>query len=274
MPETLSFLDRQFRFSAILPDFQTWLDWMAAQDGPSVWTRHQTGPHARQTVDLTPGAGAGDAPTLLFIHGGYWRAQEVERYRFVAKGAAALGGPVALAEYRLMPEVPLEDVIRDAVAALETTAALVPDRPILIVGHSAGGHLAHYAAERARLPVGRLAGVVPISGLFDLAPLAESFLQSETGLTPEDVAQRSPLTGPFRRDLRRHVLVGEVETGLYHQQAAAYAHRTGAGLSTVERAHHMSVLAGLADPHSGLSRALAAIAAGTDVPALVAAPPL
>ncbi|MEL6210074.1 MAG: alpha/beta hydrolase fold domain-containing protein, partial [Pseudomonadota bacterium] len=123
MTTPLSYLDRQLKFGTILPDFQAWLDWMATQSDGATWTQHATGPDARQVVEITAGAGVPDAPTLFFIHGGYWRAQDIARYRFVARGAAALGGAVALAEYRLMPQVTLTDLIEDAVAALQTTAS-------------------------------------------------------------------------------------------------------------------------------------------------------
>lgn len=269
-PIALPYPDRQLRFAAVLPDFDDWLGWMetASADGPA-WTRTAYGPDPRQWVETAPGSGTGDV-VPLFLHGGYWRALDAGRHRFVHGGLAPLGPAVANAEYRLMPGTRMEGVIADATRALESVAAAFPACRVLVVGHSAGAHLAHHAAARSALPGDRIAGVVAISGLFDLGPVAESFLQAELSLTAAEVAAFSPLRQAEHRPLRRLLVVGEAETGLYHRQAAAFAARTGAALTVVEGAHHMAILAGLAEPGAGLAGAIAAFARGEAPPDAVA----
>jgi acetyl esterase/lipase len=101
------------------------------------------GAHAEQVVDV-----AGDGPVVAIVHGGCWRARYTRSISVpVAADLATRGYRVANVEYRRLdaggtwPE-PLEDVI----AALAAVGAQ------LVVGHSAGGHLALLAAAETDLP--------------------------------------------------------------------------------------------------------------------------
>ncbi|GCD36562.1 lipase [Streptomyces chrestomyceticus JCM 4735] len=95
------------------------------------------GPHPDQVIDLYGQRNAG--PVVLLLHGGFWRAAYDRTHLSpLAAELARHGLPVALAEYRRSgagggwPHT-YEDVVA-ATAALE--------RPVVAVGHSAGGHLA------------------------------------------------------------------------------------------------------------------------------------
>ncbi len=101
------------------------------------------GEHPEQVVDVT-----GDGPTVAIVHGGCWRAQyDRTQCGPIAGDLAALGYRVANVEYRRLdaggtwPE-PLDDVL----AAVDATGAE------LVVGHSAGGHLALLVAAARGLP--------------------------------------------------------------------------------------------------------------------------
>ncbi|MFH8408952.1 alpha/beta hydrolase family protein [Streptomyces sp. NPDC018019] len=119
------------------------------------------GPHPDQVIDLYgPGA---EGPVVLLLHGGFWRAAyDRSHLSPLAAELARHGLPVALAEYRRVgagggwPHT-YEDVT-DAVAALE--------RPVVAVGHSAGGHLALLLADR-RGPDAprRIVAVAPVADL-------------------------------------------------------------------------------------------------------------
>ncbi|MFI0258595.1 alpha/beta hydrolase family protein [Streptomyces sp. NPDC017056] len=119
------------------------------------------GPHPDQVIDLYgPRAGG---PVVLVLHGGFWRAayDRTHLSPFAAE-LARHGLPVALAEYRRVgagggwPQT-YEDVV-DAVAAV--------GRPVVVVGHSAGGHLALLLADR-RGPEAprRIVAVAPVADL-------------------------------------------------------------------------------------------------------------
>ena len=265
--ESLTYVDRQLRFAEILPDFPNWLDWMARRSvGIEGWSRHRYGPDPRQWIEMLPGKGGNIVP--VFFHGGYWRALRAEDSRFVAPGLAGLGPAVINAEYRLMPGARLPDLVSDAIAALDLAMQMLSDCRFLVIGHSAGAHLAYWAVERVAAP-DRIAGLVAISGIFDLEPVRDSFLQAELGLSRDDVATLSPLRTTPRRDIRRVLVVGELETGHYHAQAGRQAERCGAELGVVESSHHLAVVSGLAERDLGLAKAIRGFAQGLMCPAAI-----
>lgn len=239
---TLSYWNTQFQFTKLLPDFQACLAHMQTRSGQVrddlSLTRHTYGPHARQWYEVSGHPGAS---TLLpvFIHGGYWRALEAERHRFVLPALKGLTGAVANLEYRLMPEVRLADIIEDACAGLQQLARQTSCR-IVPIGHSAGGHL---AVTCARLMPDVVAGAVAVSGLFDLRPLQWSFLREEIGLNLEDIEGHSPQDLWLGHDASQVIVaVGSNETNEFQRQAHMFSSSHGARLLSVPNAHHMTVL--------------------------------
>ncbi|ARZ69243.1 hypothetical protein SMD11_3611 [Streptomyces albireticuli] len=124
------------------------------------------GEHPSQVVDFYRPAGATGPRELrvTLLHGGFWR--EAYDRRHLAPLAAALAGPgveVALAEYRRVGgggglPATFEDVAR--ITALPGA----PARHVL-VGHSAGGHLALWAASAAPGSVTEVVAVAPVADL-------------------------------------------------------------------------------------------------------------
>ncbi|MBC6441666.1 MAG: alpha/beta hydrolase fold domain-containing protein [Rhodobacteraceae bacterium] len=247
----MSYWERQFSLRQLLPDFGDWLDWMARESAGVRdrlgLNRVTYGSHARQWIEI---GGPPGAVLPVFIHGGYWRALEAEISRFALPWMQAMAGASANVEYRLMPEVPLAAVVDDAEAALRTIASETGAR-LLVVGHSAGGHLAMMGALRCPEIV---AGVVGISGLFDLAPLPHSFLAEEVGLTAPDVEGLSPHM--LWQGTAAHVTVayGAEETPEFQRQSQMFGAIYGARLLEVPGRHHMSVLQDLADPGGVIAR--------------------
>ncbi len=130
--------------------------------------------------------GPTDMPTVVFIHGGYWRPEyDRDHARSAAAGLAAAGFPTALVEYRREPGRP-DSMVDDVAAAIRHASSEAPvDNGILLVGHSAGGHLALLAATRDDLPV---------AGVLALAPLAS--LTEADRLDLDDGAVRAFLGSP------------------------------------------------------------------------------
>lgn len=144
--------------------------------------------HHDQIADLTlPAAPAtGPAPLVLLLHGGFWRP-EYDRLHtaVVAHALAALGYAVANVEYRRLGAGGWATTLGDVALAADRLPGLIetarpgrtdPDR-VVYAGHSAGGHLALWAAARDRLPAGapgrtdgppRVAGVVALAAVTDL----------------------------------------------------------------------------------------------------------
>jgi acetyl esterase/lipase len=118
---------------------------------------HRYGPHRSQRADLYLPHGAGPHPVIVLIHGGSWH----KRYgKVVMRGLAAdllrRGWAVWNIEYRRLGEGGgWPETFTDVAAAIDHLRKL--DAPldldsVTFIGHSAGGHLALWAAARGALP--------------------------------------------------------------------------------------------------------------------------
>lgn len=248
----------QFRFSDVLEDFDDWLRWRdsasRAAERSLSFERIAYGAHDRQWIETTECGPVQSAVVPVFLHGGYWRSLSAEDHRCVLTGLSGLGNRCANVEYRLMPEFRMDDLVGDAIAALTRLARLYPnDTRFLLVGHSAGAHLAVSAALKAGLSE-RLAGVVAVSGVYDLAPVAKSFLQDEIGLTDDEILSHSLIGASTGAPLL--CVVGGNETDEFKRQSLAMAESAGAGHLVVRGAHHLSILSDLNSQKSPLIDAL------------------
>ncbi len=191
--------------------------------------------------------------TIAFIHGGYWRSQDKETYRFLAKGALERGLNFANIEYTLAPQQTLGGIvqeIREAIGCLNRhLARIVPDHAILhISGHSAGGHLvAMNLNERG------VASGTSISGIFDLEPIRLTYLNEALRLTHEDVALYSPQRLIPESAPPLIVAYGAEELPELRRQsedfhAAWKAGQLDSRLLRLPRHDHFSILEELADP--------------------------
>ncbi len=205
------------------------------------------GPAERQVFDYFTGQAG--APTLLFIHGGYWQMRHKNTFRFVTEGALARGLHAALVGYTLAPQASLTQIVQQVqqgIAAVRAQAlALGGSGDILLCGWSAGGHLTALGlnCEGVRAGLG-------ISGIYDLAPLQHTYLNTALQLTPAEVQTLSPLYLPAVH--RPFVTAfGTAELPQLQAQSLAFArHREGlaGALVSVEGADHFSILNALAQP--------------------------
>ncbi len=107
------------------------------------------GAQPRQKLDVyRPPIGTPERdPIILFLYGGSWSSGSKDIYAFAGQALAARGFTTVVSDYRLYPEVQFPAFVEDAAAAYvwtERTLAkqCTPQRPIIIAGHSAGGHMA------------------------------------------------------------------------------------------------------------------------------------
>ncbi|MEM1130259.1 MAG: alpha/beta hydrolase [Pseudomonadota bacterium] len=238
---TRAFWDRQFRFSEILPDFDSYIARLEA-DSASVSeaqiTRVDYGDDPRQWIEWMPGNGSSDLLPVI-VHGGYWRALEAKDHRFLMAAFADHGAHVANIEYRLMPSVRLEDLIADAQNALVLLAERFPTARFLLIGHSAGAHLALSAVENPDIAA-RTRGIIALSGVYDLAPVALSFLQDDLHLSASEILA-STLHPSAHRPPALFVNGGD-ETHEFLRSGALMASQGRAAWQVIPDTHHMSLL--------------------------------
>jgi arylformamidase len=171
------------------------------------------------------------SPTLVFIHGGYWRAMDKFDFSFIAEPYLANGINVVLTNYDLCPQVSLDTICRQQSRALgwlhqnSELLGLAPNR-IFVSGHSAGGHLAammsvaRWPLIDVRLPTNLIKGAISLSGLFDLQPLVSTpFLASDLRLTEEQAIQMSPALMKSESKAPLLIAVGAKESAEFHRQS-------------------------------------------------------
>ena len=148
----------------------------------------------------------GEGPVAVLIHGGFWKDQYgLDLMEPLAENLAARGWAAWNVEYRRLGNgggVP--STLEDVSAAIDLLADLPVDRSrVVAIGHSAGGHLAAWAATR-EAPKVALTGVVSQAGVLDLARarelrLSDGVVDRFLGEHPTSVAspiERLPLGVP------------------------------------------------------------------------------
>jgi acetyl esterase/lipase len=174
------------------------------------------GPHPDQVADVRLPAADDPAPLVLLWHGGFWRPQwDRAHLGPAAADLAECGMVTANVEYR---RTGWPTTVTDVAAAADTVVGLleraapgrVDQSRIVYAGHSAGGHLALWAALRHRLPApapGRLDSAPRLAGVLALAPvadLAEAYrldldrgaVEAFLGGGPQDVPDRYAAVDP------------------------------------------------------------------------------
>ena len=183
-----------------MPEDRRVLDRSAAS--PSRSWAYGAGPDQVADVYL-PGRATRDsasAPVLL-IHGGFWRPEyDRSHVRPMAAALAARGYPTVVPEYSRAPGRP-DQALADVQAALSGLPAGIGAADPVVVGHSAGGHLALLVAAS---PSARLLGCLALAPVADLA-LAEDldldggavrdFLGASAGSRPDLDPARAPRPG-------------------------------------------------------------------------------
>jgi arylformamidase len=218
----------------------------------------------RQRVDIFP-CGRPAAPTLVYIHGGYWQMNDKEPYAFLGESLLPAGFNLALVEYTLAPAARLDAIV----AEVRTCVGWVIDHAkehggdparVFVSGHSAGGHLTAMAMADARV-----AGGLAISGIYDLEPIRLNYLNEKLRLDEAEAQRNSPMLHLPARSAPLVVAVGRGELPELIRQSAEYAEaRQERGLPgrylPVDKHDHFSILEELARPDGKLFAALKTLA--------------
>jgi arylformamidase len=239
------------------PDYQAMMSRFKAQSDAVYRTAkvHRDiayGHRPRQRFDWVA-CGKNDAPTFVFIHGGYWQNYTKEDLAFVARGPLERGFNVVLAEYTLAPEASMTEIVSEIGSMLgflqsDAGALSFGGRPVCLCGHSAGGQL---AALHRNHPAVTL--TVAVSALFDLEPIALSWLNNKLQLTPQETSQYSPVRH-IGRNTPVILSVGASELPELVRQSQEYAAACEANgdkvtFLPIPGRTHFSILDDLADPY-------------------------
>ncbi|MFJ4617517.1 alpha/beta hydrolase [Streptomyces sp. NPDC088812] len=265
------------------------------------------GDHPDQVIDFyapraTAGAGAsgGAAPLVVVLHGGAWRAPYDRRHITPFAGFLARRGfAVANVEYRrgAAGEAPgakapvagrWPDTFDDVAAALDALPALVrralpqadPRRTVL-TGHSAGGHLALWAAARHVLPADapwRTGGPAPLRGVVALAPIADFEVAGKLDVCggacrqllggDEHVAERQPYADPallLPTGIATTLVQGRTDLDVPQAVAESYAEAAAkagevVGVTLLEDVGHFPLIDPVADACAVVAEEIAQLA--------------
>lgn len=222
---------------------------MRARHGAHLNLRY--GPRERNRLDFLKAAP--NAPTLLFIHGGYWQMRSKDTFTMFAAGPMAHGINVALIGYTLAPDATLDQIVAEIDAGIDFLAgelgSLGGDASRIIAsGWSAGGHLAAMAMANANIR-----GGIAISGIYDLEPIRHSYLNVKLGLDEAMSRRNSPMAQAGGPAKPLALVVGGAELPLLRKQTADFAgHRVRFGLPVayeeIPGANHFTVMNELASP--------------------------
>lgn len=221
------------------------------------------GPHERNRYDLF--LPEGNAKGLfVFIHGGYWLALDKSYWSHLAQGAVEKGWAVAMPSYVLCPEVDIGEITEMTATAIEHAAQQIAG-PVVLSGHSAGGHLvSSMLNQQSPLPQqtqSRIAHTVSLSGVHDLRPLLNTGMNDNLKLTKDSANQLSPALMTPMHACRLTAWVGGTERAEFIRQSELLSNiwrGLGAWTQCVVEPdrHHFDVIDGLMDKDSPLVQTL------------------
>lgn len=240
-------------------------DAVKARLNPEIDLRYGT--HELESLDWYH-AGRSNAPVHVFIHGGFWRANDKRDFGLVAAPITDAGADAVVINYPLCPEVSLDQVVQSVNSAIKWIWNRAADSGANMIdftlsGHSAGAHLAamvlthDWASEG--LPAKPIRSAVLISGIYELEPVLQISVNKEKiHLTPDRVPYLSPMRRP-PSGVPLLLPVGEDEAPMWMRQSSnlAAAVRAEGGYAKymeIPGRNHCNLMETFEDPASPLSR--------------------
>jgi acetyl esterase/lipase len=199
--------------------------------------------------------------TVVFVHGGYWKAFAPSDWSHLAAGALARGYAVAMIGYDLCPDVRISRITAQVSKGLIEVAKRTQG-PICLAGHSAGGQLVARMMDPLVLPGDvreRISNIVSISPVADLMPLLQTSMNEILQLTDTEATAESPVNMTPPHGVNVTIWVGADERPAFIEQAEQFSRVWGAKLTAVQARHHFDIIDLLEDPESDMMKALLGI---------------
>ena len=150
----------------------TMVNTIAPDDGFVLDKAIDYGPDERQKLDVYyPEVHQPQTPVLVFFYGGSWRRGDREKYRFIGQALSSRGYVTVIPDYRLYPDVQFPAFVEDGAASVAWVKENIAESKngIVLIGHSAGAHLAALLALDARYLSQQGITDQTISGMIGLA---------------------------------------------------------------------------------------------------------
>lgn len=197
------------------------------------------GPAPSQVVELFLPKGKGPYPVVVLLHGGCFLAElgGFPQTSALAADLAGRGYAVWNVEYRKLgePDAGYPGTFQDVATAVDRLREEAPKhdldlRRVIAIGHSAGGHLALWAASRAKLPAAsplrtadpvRIGVVISLAGIGDLQGQGKAFGLPCGDDTIERLIDAKRRTAPFADTSPAELLPSHTKVVMVH---GAYDH--------------------------------------------------
>ncbi|MGI9152045.1 MAG: alpha/beta hydrolase [Limnohabitans sp.] len=262
--------DRMYNNRALVPEhakhFAYWRDASAhVRETHRCFRDVAYGRGLNETLDIFPSETVSDhAPVVVFIHGGFWRALDKSDHSFIAPTFTSQGAHVVVPNYALCPAVTVSDISLQMVKAVVWVWRNIhrfggDPRRIMVMGHSAGGHLAamlmacNWPAYAADVPAHVVNKALSISGLYELESIrATPYLADSLRLTEEVAVRNSPAWMPAPQQGTLYSVVGGIESDEFLRHNALIQQAWGSGRVPVAEAleglQHFSIVEALTQP--------------------------
>jgi arylformamidase len=225
------------------------------------------GQDADELLDIFPAA-TGEAPTLIFIHGGAWRNFTKDDYSFVAAALVPSGVHVVVINFSKIPKVRLPGAVMQAQHSIAWVFrharefGLTSDK-LYVCGHSSGAHMAAMAMLTDwcafDLPPNLIKGATCISGSYDLEPVLLSARSSYIKLDQREQTDLSPARHAERISCPILVAYAERDTDEFQRQSREFAtvlekSKVLSDLVRLPNVNHFEIIELLAESKSRLFR--------------------
>ncbi|MCO7223297.1 alpha/beta hydrolase [Pleionea sp. CnH1-48] len=211
------------------------------------------GPSSEQKLDIFPAAQP-QSPVFIFIHGGYFRSLDKRQYSFLAKPLNRAGYTAVFLNHDLAPKVKVVDIVEQNISAMKWVVNNIQQwngdpKRITLCGHSVGAFLAAKILEHPfqNKESFYFEQVNLLSGIYDLEPLRQSYLNASLKLSLADVESLSLNHQPSQTSTSIFISVGGDESEEFIRQSQSYSgllHQNGYGnkLSVIKNVNHYGMV--------------------------------